>query len=168
MQLSPVNPEAYHNRGAILERQQKRDEAIVAYRTALRYAPQYEPSRHALERLGTGAEPKPAMSPAEQQASQLAEHAADQAKRGNYAEAMKTLDEAERVAPRSARVYQYRANVAYLMGDRAAAKAALAKALEIEPDNALFKANLDRLQREAAAKPAAPPAPAPPPAPAKP
>jgi tetratricopeptide (TPR) repeat protein len=71
---------------------------------------------------------------------------------------MNTLDEAQRVAPGSARVYQYRANVAYLMGDRAAAKAALAKALEIEPDNALFKANLDRLEREASAKvPAAPP-----------
>src|SRR6185436_6562312 len=110
------------------------------------------------------AEQKPPASPAEQRAAQLAERAADQAKRGNYAEAMKMLDEAARIAPRSARVYQYRANVAYLMGDKAAAKAALTTALEIEPDNALFRSNLDRLEREAAAKPqAAPAAQAPPP-----
>jgi Tfp pilus assembly protein PilF len=71
---------------------------------------------------------------------------------------MQTLDEAARVAPRSARVYQYRANVAYLMGDRTAAKAALERALEIEPDNALFRANLDRLEREGAGTaPASPP-----------
>lgn len=149
IRLSPVNPEAYHNRGAILERQQKRDQAIDAYRTALRYAPQYEPSRRALERLGAAATPA---SPAEQLAARLCERAADQAKRGNYTEAMRTLDEAERVAPEIARVHQYRANVAYLMGDRARAKAALERALEIEPDNALFRANLERLQREPSAK----------------
>jgi tetratricopeptide (TPR) repeat protein len=161
VRLAPVNPEAYHNRGAILERQQKRDEAIAAYRAALRYNPQYEPSQRALARLGAGAAPGGAApSPADQLAAQLTERAADAAKRGNYAEAMQHLDEAARVAPGSARVYQYRANVAYLMGDRAAARAALEKALEIEPDNALFRANLDRLTRDdAATAPAgAPPA----------
>jgi tetratricopeptide (TPR) repeat protein len=76
---------------------------------------------------------------------------------------MQTLDEAARVAPRLARVYQYRANVAYLMGDRAAAKAALEKGIELEPDNALFRANLERLERdETAVDPtAAPPSPKP-------
>lgn len=157
--LAPVNPEAYHNRGAILERQQKRDDAVAAYRTALRYQPQYEPSRRALERLGAGAAAGAPASPSDQQAARLTEQAADAARRGNYAEAMRALDEAQRTAPGMARVYQYRANVAYLMGDRAAAKAALEKALEIEPDNALFRANLERLVREAAA----PAAPAPPP-----
>jgi predicted AlkP superfamily phosphohydrolase/phosphomutase/Flp pilus assembly protein TadD len=149
VRLSPVNPEAYHNRGAILERQHKREEAIASYRAALRCEPRYEPSRRALERLGATSEPRPPESPAEQLAARLAERAADLAKRGNYAEAMQTLDEAARIAPRSARVYQYRANVAYLMGDRAAAKAALERALEIEPDNALFRANLERLERDA-------------------
>ena len=47
---------------------------------------------------------------------------------------MKHLDEAERVAPHYALVQQYRSNVAYLMGDRAAAIAALKKALALEPD----------------------------------
>ena len=36
---------------------------------------------------------------------------------------------------------------AFLKGDRAAAIAALEKALEIEPDNALFRTNLERLRR---------------------
>jgi Flp pilus assembly protein TadD len=152
VRLAPVNPEAYHNRGAILERQQKRDGAIAAYRDALRYNPQYEPSRRALERLDATMKAG-AQSPADQLAARFTERAADAAKRGNYAEAMQALDEAERVAPRAAQVYQYRANVAYLMGDRAAAKAALAKALEIEPDNALFRSNLDRLERDGAAPP---------------
>ncbi len=53
--------------------------------------------------------------------------------------------EAERAAPEFVLTYQYRSNVAYLMGDREAAVAALEKALEIEPDNALFRANLERL-----------------------
>ncbi len=61
---------------------------------------------------------------------------------------MATLDEAEKVAPNYALVYQYRANVAFLMGDRAAAIAALKKALEIEPDNALYRTNLQRLQQQ--------------------
>ena len=78
---------------------------------------------------------------------------------------MRTLDEAERIAPTSARVLQYRANVAYLMGDKAAAKSALTRALELEPDNALFRANLERLDKEAA-KPSAQPPPAAPSPPA--
>jgi tetratricopeptide (TPR) repeat protein len=147
VRLSPINPEAYHNRGAILERQEKRDDAVAAYRNALRYNPQYEPSRRALERLGAASAPS-AGTPAEELAARMSDRAADAARRGNYAEAMKTLDEAERIAPRSARVHQYRANVAYLMGDRPAARAALQKAIEIEPDNALFKSNLERLERE--------------------
>jgi len=153
VRLSPVNPEAYHNRGAILERQGKRDDAVASYRDALRYSPQYEPSRRALERLGATPSAK-ADTPAEQLAARMSERAADAARRGNYAEAMQTLDEAERIAPTYARVYQYRANVAYLMGDKAAAKAALARALALEPDNALFRSNLERLEREDA-KPAA-------------
>jgi hypothetical protein len=34
------------------------------------------------------------------------------------------------------------------MGDRATARAALEKGLEIEPDNALFRTNLQRLERD--------------------
>ena len=60
----------------------------------------------------------------------------------------------KRIAPRFALIYQYRANVAYLMGDRAAAVAALKEGLRLEPDNALFQANLKRLEQPpAAAKP---------------
>jgi tetratricopeptide (TPR) repeat protein len=160
VRLSPINPEAYHNRGAILERQGKTADATAAYRNALRYNPQYEPSARALERLGAPAAAAPA-SPADQLAARLTERAADAARRGNYTAAMAALDEAERVAPRSARVFQYRANVAYLMGDRAAAKRALEQALALEPDNALYRANLDRLARDDATAPPPASAPAP-------
>jgi tetratricopeptide (TPR) repeat protein len=49
--LSPLNPEIYHNRGVILERRGKTEEAIEQYRRAVRYSPDYEPSRSALQRL---------------------------------------------------------------------------------------------------------------------
>jgi hypothetical protein len=60
---------------------------------------------------------------------------------------MRLLDEASRMAPRLALVYQYRANVAYLNGDTPAAVAALKRGLELEPDNLLFRENLKNLQR---------------------
>jgi len=60
---------------------------------------------------------------------------------------MRLLDEASRLAPRLALVYQYRANVAYLKGDTLAAMASLKRGLEIEPDNVLFRENLKNLQR---------------------
>ncbi len=153
IELEPLNPESYHNRGVIYERQGQRDAAINEYRTALRYNPQYEPSRQALTRLtGTaaaaGAAPK---TQAEQQAILLAEQASQAARRGDYLQAMTTLDQAERLAPRMAMIQQYRANVAFLMGNRDEAIAALNKALEIEPDNALFKSNLKKLEQAKAA-----------------
>ena len=51
-------------------------------------------------------------------AFKIAEQASQSARRGNYDEAMSKLDEAQRIAPGFALVYQYRSNVAYLMGDR--------------------------------------------------
>lgn len=144
--LEPLNVEAYHNRAVILERQGKKDAAIEQYRTAVRYRPDYEPSRTALTRLTGSPDVRAPETEAEKQAGVLMERAAAAAKHGNYAEAMKELDEAERIAPRSALVQQYRSNVAYLMGDVPRAIRALRRALEIEPGNALFKSNLKRLQ----------------------
>ena len=153
IKLEPLNPEGYHNRAVIHERQGRRDDAIADYRTALRYNPQYEPARDALQRLGASANANAPRSDAERLAATMAERASGAARRGDYQEAMKILDEAARVAPRFALVYQYRANVAYLMGDRAAAVAALKEGLRLEPDNALFQANLKRLEQPPAAKP---------------
>jgi predicted AlkP superfamily phosphohydrolase/phosphomutase/Flp pilus assembly protein TadD len=150
--LEPVNVEAYHNRAVIHERRGERDAAIRDYQTAVRYSPSYEPSRRALARLGA-ALPQAPRSDAEKKAAALAEDAAGAARRGDYAEAGRKLDEAERIAPRFALVYQYRANVAYLRGDRAAAIAALEKGLKLEPDNALFRENLKRLEQPPAPKP---------------
>jgi tetratricopeptide (TPR) repeat protein len=145
IKLEPLNPEPYHNRGVILEKRGQRDAAVREYQTALRYNPQYEASRNALTRLTGSAAVSAPLSDAEKLAAQIAERAGEAARRGDYAEAMKQLDEAERIAPRFARVYQYRANVAFLMGDKDTARKALQRGLEIEPDNALFKTNLQRL-----------------------
>lgn len=145
LRRDPVNVEAHHNRGVIHERRGERDAAVTEYRTALRYDPAYEPARTALMRLTGSAAVRPARTPDEQRAAALAEQASQAARRGDYPAAMRTLDEAERLAPNLALVFQYRANVAYLMGDRTAAEAALRRALEIEPDNALFRQNLERL-----------------------
>ena len=57
------------------------------------------------------------------------------------------LSEAQRIAPGYALIYQYRSNVAYLMGDKEAAARALREGLKIEPDNALFQENLRQLER---------------------
>lgn len=146
--LSPLNPEIYHNRGVIYERQGKRDEAIAQYRNALRYGSGYEPSRSALLRLTGSSSVGAPRSDAEKLAATMAERAGDQARRGNYDEALATLDEAQRIAPRYALIYQYRSNVAFLRGDRAGAIAALQRALELEPDNALYQQNLRYLQKQ--------------------
>ncbi|MGE5276842.1 MAG: alkaline phosphatase family protein [Acidobacteriota bacterium] len=148
IELDPVNVEAYHNRAVIHERRGERDAAIRDYQTALRYAPQYPPSRQALERLKAPM-PNAPRDAAEKEALALSDRAAESARRGDYAGANRLLDEATRRAPRYALVYQYRANVAYLAGDRKAAIAALRKGLEIEPDNALFRKNLERLGAKA-------------------
>lgn len=148
VELEPLNAEAYHNRGVIYERKGNPDAAVKEYQTALRYNPQYEPSRRALARLGAPASQSAALTPNEQLAATLAERARQATQRGDYQAAMEVLDEAQRIAPRFARVYQYRSNVAFLMHDREGAIAALRKALELEPDNALFRTNLQRLQSE--------------------
>jgi len=155
--LSPLNPEIYHNRGVLRERQGRTQDAIEQYRRAVRYSPEYEPSRTALKRLTGSADATAPRTDAERLASAIAERAGGAARRGDYAAAMHELDEAERIAPQYALVHQYRANVAFLMGDRARAIEALKKALEIEPDNALYAANLRQLESSSAASPSAPP-----------
>ncbi|MGH7821740.1 MAG: tetratricopeptide repeat protein, partial [Candidatus Binatia bacterium] len=147
IKLEPLNPEAYHNRGVIFERKNDKAAAVKEYRTAIRYNPQYEPSRDALARLTGSANPYETMSDSDRLAAQIAERAADDARRGDYRAAMKKLDEAERVAPRLSLLQQYRSNVAYLQGDGKGAIAALEKAIKLEPDNALYRENLRRLQQ---------------------
>jgi tetratricopeptide (TPR) repeat protein len=149
LRLDPVNVEAHHNRGVIHERRGDTAAAIAEYRTALRYDATYEPARGALTRLGAAGAPRPERTPDELRAASLAEQASQAARRGDYAAAMRSLDEAERLAPNLSLVHQYRANVAYLMGDQAAAAAALRRALAIEPDNALFRRNLEQLEKPA-------------------
>ncbi|MEE8525913.1 MAG: alkaline phosphatase family protein [Thermoanaerobaculia bacterium] len=146
IELQPLNAEAYHNRAVISERQGEIENAVADYETVLRYQPDYEPSKAALIRLTGRSTVRTVRNEAELQAARLIEQASAAARRANYPEATRLLDEAEQTAPDFVLVYQYRSNVAYLMGDVAGAIAALEKGLEIEPDNALFQTNLDRLR----------------------
>jgi Flp pilus assembly protein TadD/predicted AlkP superfamily pyrophosphatase or phosphodiesterase len=142
IELDPLSVEAYHNRAVIWERRGEPAEAIEDYRRAVRYRPSYEPSRQALERLTGQADVRAPTSEAEERASALVGRAQQAARSARYDEALRLLAEAETAAPEYVLIYQYRANVAYLTGDRETAVAALEKALELEPDNALFQANL--------------------------
>ena len=145
LELKPLNIEAYHNRAVIHERLGDREAAIADYRTAVSYRPDYQPSVEALLRLTGSAEVRPPRTSAEEEAAKLADSARNAAVRGAYAEAMGLLEQAEELAPDSVVVLQFKANVAYLAGDLDAAQKALEKALEIEPDNALFKNNLEQI-----------------------
>jgi predicted AlkP superfamily phosphohydrolase/phosphomutase/Flp pilus assembly protein TadD len=147
IRLDPLNVEAYHNRAVVKERKGDPAAAMADYRQALKINPEYAPSRSALQRLGGTAE-APARSGGDAQATRLCEEASALARRGDYPGAMARLDEAARIAPRLSLVWQYRANVAYLKGDEAAAAAALRKGLEIDPGNVLFQENLKRLLKK--------------------
>ena len=83
-------------------------------------------------------------------AATLAAEASAEARRGDYARALDLLAEAERLWPELPLVFQYRANVAYLMGDHEAAIEALERAAELEPDNVAVRSNLERLCRSVA------------------
>lgn len=148
--LDPLNVEALYNRGVIHEKQGHRAEAVDEYRRAAAYRPDYEPARRALLRLTGSPDPRPPRSPKEARAVVLAAQARELARRGDYPGAMTQLDEAERLAPRSVVVFQNRANVAYLMGDYPGAVHALRRALALEPDNELFRRNLEQLERKPA------------------
>ena len=149
IELEPLNVEAFHNRAVIQERLGKPDQAVLDYERALRYNPQYEPSRAAYQRLTGRVDVRAPRNQKEAQASQLVQKASVEARRANYEAALELLDQAEAIAPSYVLTYQYRSNVAYLMGDTALGIAALEKALEFEPDNALFQRNLSQLQASA-------------------
>ncbi len=146
IQLEPVNPEAYHNRGLILERRGDLEAAALEYRRALSFDPGYPPSVRALRRLGVVGPPGRAHTREDTRARELAEAAREAAVRGDYARAMEMLDRAEELAPDLAVVHQHRSNVAYLMGDRDRAIAALRDAIALDPANPLFRVNLERLE----------------------
>lgn len=149
IRLSPLHAGAYHNKAVILERQGKKSEAVEEYKKAVRYGSGYEPSRRALIRLTGSASVDTARTEEEKLAAKLAREASIAARKGRYDEAMDLLDRAERVAPEFSLVYQYRSNVAFLKGDRDAAIAALEKARALEPDNPLFRRNLEHLEATA-------------------
>ncbi len=145
-ELNPLNPEIYHNKAVIYERRKDRDAAVREYGKALRVNPGYEPSLNGLKRLGVSDTPMGPKTPAEKLAALMTEKAQQAAKSGDYKGAMEQIKEAERTAPDYAIVYQYKANVAFLMKDFETARAALQKGLELKPDDVLFRANLKKLR----------------------
>jgi tetratricopeptide (TPR) repeat protein len=146
IELDPLNLPAYHNRGLLREQLGQRELAIQDYRTALQVRGEYEPARRALERLGEAPASLP-RTPEELRAAELLGQASALMQRGDYGAAESLVAEAERLAPRAAAVHQARSNIAYLKGDLAGAETALERALELEPDNVLFRKNL-RVLRE--------------------
>ena len=120
---------------------------MASYRNAVRCDPRYEPARRALLRLTGSEAPDPPSSDAERRAFELAQQAADTARRGDYAGAKRLLEEAGRLAPRYPLVHQYQSNVAFLQGDVPAAIAALEKASALQPENVLYRENLARLAK---------------------
>ena len=146
LRIDPLGAEAHHTRGVILELLGESANATAAYRSAVLYRPEFEPSRHALRRLTGSADAYPPRVEAERRARELAEVAGRLARSRDYASALRLLDEAEQHAPRYVLVHQYRANVAYLMGNLQLAAESLANAVALEPDNALLRANLARLE----------------------
>ena len=150
LELAPELALANYNRGVVLERLGDREGAIVAFRAAAQNDDTLTSARTALQRL-TGS-PLVYAPTTEQQAraAALAAEASGEARRGDYPRALELLAEAEQLWPDCPLVFQYRANVAYLMGDHLAALAALERAAALEPDNAAVRANLERLRRKLA------------------
>lgn len=155
IRLNPLHAGAYHNKAVIHERRGEKDLAIAEYKKAVRFGSGYRPSREALVRLtGSPAVEEP-QTEEQKLAAKLSADASVAARKGRYEDAMALLDRAERVAPDYTLVHQYRSNVAFLMGDEEAARRALERALEIEPDNPLFRRNLEHLTAAAQDPPAA-------------
>lgn len=153
IELQPLNVEAFHNRAVIQERMGKSEAAVADYERALRYNPSYEPSKLAYQRLTGRSDVRAPRNEAEAAAAVLVRQAAEEARKANYEKALALLEQAESTAPSFVLTYQYRSNVAYLTGDAALGIAALEKALEFEPDNALFQANLAQLRAGADSDP---------------
>jgi predicted AlkP superfamily phosphohydrolase/phosphomutase/Flp pilus assembly protein TadD len=146
IRLGPLEAEGYVNRALLLERRGDRDGAVRDYRAAAQCNPGYEPARRALARLTGSPLPDPPGTDAERLASRIADKASTAARHGDYDGAGKLLDDAMRIAPDYALLHQYRANIAFLKGDRAGAIAALERAVALAPGNVLYRSNLERLR----------------------
>jgi len=150
LELKPDLALAHYNRGVVLERLGDREGAVAAFRAAAQNDDTLTSARTALERL-TGSPLVYAPTTEDQtRAAALAAEASGEARRGDYPRALELLAEAERLWPECPLVFQYRANVAYLMGDLPGAVAALERAAALEPDNVAVRTNLERLRRKIA------------------
>ena len=147
IRLDPLNVEAYHNRGVVFERRNdpQGGHRGVPPRRAL------QPAVRAVAQGPPAADRDVGRESAAHRGREEGVGAGPGGQPGRAPRRLRARDEAPRrsgaLAPRYVMVHQYRSNVAYLAGDPRQAIAALEKALAIEPDNALFKDNLERLKR---------------------
>ena len=154
---SPPTPRRITTAAAIPRSAAIRKAPSHDYQTALRYDPDYEPSRSALARLGGGAAAARRAAHREREARRGARRAGAPgracAATSRARPRSSTKPSASR--PRFALVSHYRANVAYLTGDRAGAiKAAASAPSSSSPTIRCFATNLERL--EAASMPGRP------------
>lgn len=142
----PLFLPVYVNRGLAYERTGNLEMAIDDYRTALRIDSDYAPAREALERLGQAVVERVASTPEQVEATKLLADSREAIQRGAFDRAQELLDRVEKLAPGEVVVLQYRSNLAYLKGDWLEAEKLLVEALELEPGNALFEKNLERVR----------------------
>jgi len=148
LELDPDLALAHLNRGAVLERLGRKDQAVAAYRAAAHLDGSLTAARTALARLTGSALVYAPATPEQRRAAALAAQASAAARVGDYPRALALLEEAEGLWPDCPMVFQYRANVDYLMGDLPAAVKALERAAALEPDNVAVRTNLERLRRK--------------------
>jgi Flp pilus assembly protein TadD len=147
-ELDPTNPLLYFNRGAIYEWQGNEKAAVEEYRRTLQVDANHERAKLALERLTGSARVYVPANEEQRRAMELAVQAAELSRRGDYEQAIELLDEAAALAPDLAMVHQYRSNVSYLAGDLDGAIAALERVLELEPENAVARKNLEAARKK--------------------
>lgn len=140
LEKMPDFAQAYANLGLVCERTNRIQEAIEYYLRAVVLD-------EGLKEARTGLTRSLPRAPQSSFAQDLITEAEQFGKSGLYEQALEKLDSAAREAPGMASVYHYRSNIYYLMGKHQEACDALRLALALEPDNPLFRRNLEALSK---------------------
>jgi tetratricopeptide (TPR) repeat protein len=110
--IDPLQPEIYHNRAVVYERQNRTGDAIHEYEKALRFSSHYEPSRSALMRLTGSNVVRAPRNDSEREALDLAQTAERLSKNGYYEGAWSTIEMAVQTGRSYVVVFQYEAYIA--------------------------------------------------------
>lgn len=147
---APRNDVLFYNLGLIYSRYGDFEAAEKAFARSVAINPRHiasasrpraEEKLHALRAMLEQQKEDP-----EQAARALAESAARAAKAGRLEEASSLVDAALELAPHLALLHQYRANLRVLRGNEAGAIEAMQRALELDPNNPLYRKNAAALR----------------------